>query len=593
MKHKVKIAVGSLALFLGGTSSTAVVAHAINNQNIVETTSDNTININENNNGVKLLNYKATADKTDVKNEATAGSFDFVGMIAEGIQSGGTGLITSAISQIGTLAFNQIMTSLGFDMRSETDKKLDKIEAQLNNIQNDLKEGISDIKRRITQLHNEDIMNRLLDKFYAIQTPIASKMATLLDIAKKELDPKYDKNTLANEKETFYKGLESMRFDKLDGNNLWNEAENLAKSIITPYAANTSIKLNDLYEETYGTIETWDYMTVAPRRQFIGYIGSLVNSLAQLAKIKASYEMSKLKEGDSNLLDYQTGINSMVSAVNTLNGEFKTELDKLSAIEKKHDEQHLITRREQVVDKDGNISYKDGKTVSTKLLAVTADDNDHNYISYTHDEKNILVRYDTGAGASFAIYADFIYTLDCTQNQDLYKTVIADYVNYKAIAGNKVNNFTMQDYLTKVGFTCDDKDLFTKAKGFYNRIDDSKRDGADDGFWKTDKNHDLKVHYYDFETADGKEAAATYSVSNEHKDGWFSKTTYSGNRPKEISNYYLCFINPDQKTIDGKIVRTTIEGNLFQDDYHGHFYNDHFKGHKKWTGSDKDPVVIG
>lgn len=328
MKNIIKILVGSIALSFGGISSAAVVSNVINNQATVEK-----VQSNDNHNLIintpkYFLNTKAAS--------STSG-FNFVEMVTEGIQRGGANIIGAALGGVGSYAFNTLLSSMGVDLRSNEEKQVDKISNQLDGIQKDLKQGISDIKRRVTQLHNENIMNELLTKLSVVQTPVAGKMATMIDIGKKELNDKYDKKELAKEKETFYQGLNDMKFDKLDGNNLWTETENLAKSVMTPYLANVSVNLDDLYEETYGTIETWDYMTIAPRTKFIGYIGSLVNSLAQLANLKASYEMSKLKEGDSNLLDYKVGVNSMIKAVSDMNGAFKTKLDKLAEIQKKHE----------------------------------------------------------------------------------------------------------------------------------------------------------------------------------------------------------------------------------------------------------------
>ncbi len=590
MKNIVKILIGSLALTFGGVSSAAVASNVINNQPTAERVETADTNTDTSHNLVINHNtYFGNSAAAPTASESASG-FDFVGMVTDGIKSGGTSLISSLVGKLGTMAFNQVLTSMGVDMRSNEEKKLDAISAQLDGIQKDLKQGISDIKRKMTQMRNETIMNGLLTKLSSIQTPVAGKMATMIDIGKKELNPSYDKNELAAEKETFYKGLADLKFENLNGNNLWNETENLAKEVVTPYIANTSINLDELYEETYGYVETWDYMTIAPRTKFLGYIGTLVNSLAQLANIKASYDMSKFKAGDSNLIDYQTGVDNMVKAVNSLNDNFKNKLEKLAAIQKKHDEQHLITHRERVVDKDGNISYKDGRTVSTRIYAVTSGDNDHNYISYYHDHKNMLKKVDFGYSNNTVIYANYIYTLDCTDNKDLYSTIFNEYNDYKTIVNN--NNVTMQDYLYKAGFTCDDKDLFAKAKGFYSRIDQFSHKGGEDSWWKTDKHSKLRVRYYDFTNPKFEEAACDYSDARLFKDGWFASNQYSGKTTDNFNDYYLVFVNEDQKSLSGKITKTVVQDGVWGPKAEGDYYKNHFKGHRKWTGSDTDPVTI-
>ncbi len=578
-KNSIKILLASLALALGGSATVGVASGVAYNRVNAETKSnENTVVLN--------ASYRAKLGG-EVTPVAPSTGFNFTGLITKGIQAAGTGILSGIGSQIGIMAFNSLLKAIGIDARSSQEKTIDQIQNQLNTLQNDLKQGIVEIKRKVTQLHNETIMNELLEKLSAVQTPVAGKMATMIDLAKKETDDKSDKKELEKEKQTFIEGLNEMKFTKLGGNTLWNEVENLAKSIQTPFSANTSIKLFDLYEEIYGRTETWDYMTIAPRTKFIGYIGSLVNSLCQLATVKATYEMSKLKEGDSNLLDYKTGVNAMIAAVNSLNGELKNELDKLSAIQKKHDEQHLITHRDIVIDKDGNLTVKEGKTVSTRLLPVTTGDNDDNYVSYFTKGDNPIVRYDNGGGESLPVYAEEIYTLNCNQVEDLYKDVVNEYNTYVAVTGS----ISMKDYLKNVGFTCENKELFDKAKGFYCNIDLNKHKGPSDNWWRTETHRDLRVRYYSFDKADGKPTYATYSTAKQYIGSWFSKTEYSGWTTNELNNYYLVFLSQDQKTIEGKLVKTELTS-TYSKTSKGPDYNNQFKGHKEWKGEFKETVTI-
>jgi hypothetical protein len=584
MKNMIKIFVGSIALAFGGTAAAGIASNVVNNQP--------TVAVAEKSETEHQMTVSTPLFNTAVLNAkgGTSSGLNFTSMILGGIQKGGTKLLGKAGSELAKMAFNALLSQMGVDTRSTEQKALDKIQEEIEGIQNDLKQGVSDIKRTFVRIHNEDIMNNLLEKLAAIQTPVASKMATMISIAQKELDPKADQKELESEKETFLNGLGELNFVKLDGNKLWNQAERLAAGILTPYQSDTSLKLMDLYDEIYGKVETWDYMTVAPRRKFIGYVGSLVNSFAELAMLRANYEMNKLAQDDSNRHDFQVGIQGMIDSVNKLNGELKNELDKLSAIEKKHDEQHLITHRDAVVDKDGNLTYKDGRTVSTKLFAVTTADNDDNYVSYTHDNKNQFVRYDTGYGVSNPIYANYIYTLDCTSDKDLYKAVFDDFNNYKKVVTDGNQNFTMQDYLTKAGFTCDNKDGFNKAVGFYSRIDQTSRKAGN--FWTQNDHSDLRAYYYKFGNDKFEETPGEISDAWEYCSGWFSTRKRYSELGDQVNNYYLVFVNQNQKTLNGKIAQTIVEGELHSDTEKGEMYTRHFKGHKKWTGTIGDSVVI-
>lgn len=603
MKNGIKILLGSIALALGGVSA-AGLAYRVNGEPTAQVSENSTVSIDNNNDNdnnsnssLGILHMEKSFGNDAAPAPAansTASAFDFTGMILNGVKSGGTSLIGTIVGKVGTIAFNKIMTSIGVDMRDASEKKLDQIQTQLNGIQSELRQGISDIIKKMTKMHNDDIMNKLLEKFSCIETPVASKMATMIDLSRKELDAKYDKNELAKEKETFYKGLDDMKFDKLDGNTLWAEAQNLAKAVLSPYPA-SSLKLEDLYEGTYGMTETWDYMTIAPRTRFMGYIASLVNSLATLANLKACYEMGKFKDGDSNLLGYKVGLKGMAEAVTAMNNKFKDELAKLDAIQKKHDEQHIITHRDQVVDKDGNVSYKDGVSVSTRLLAVTTADNDHNYISYKHTGKNPVVGYTHGygdaGGSSEPIYSNYVYTLDCTSMQDLYKTVINEYSTYSKAMSQNGKAISMQDYLVKAGFACEEKDMFAAAKGFYNRIECSQHKGSQDSWWKDDTRNELRVRYFDF-TKDGKgEDLATYSATRRYKDGWFASDQYSGNTTDQLNNVYLVFVSTDQKTIQGKMARTEVSQVMGANDQ-SEYYKRHYQGHRTFEGKEGDAVTI-
>lgn len=578
-KSSIKILIASMALALGGATTIGTASSiAYSQANAESHSTSNTV--------VLDAGYRAKLGG-EAAPVASAAGFDFTGLITKGIQSAGTSLFSAIGSKVGDMAFNALLNAMGIDTRSNVEKTLDQIQNQLSSLQNDLKQGIVDIKRKVTQLRNETIMNGLLEKLAVVQTPVASKMATMIDLGRKETDGKTDKKELESEKQTFIDGLGQMKFEKLDGNTLWNQVENLAKAVMTPFSAVQSLKLFDLYEEIYGRAETWDYMTIAPRTKFIGYIGSLVNSLCQLAIVKATHDMSQLKAGDSNLLDYETGVNSMITAVNALNGELKDELDKLAAIKKKHDEQHLITHRDVVVDKDGNLSIKEGKTVSTNLFPVTTADNDDNYVSYFKNGSNEISNYDMSGGDCLPVYSEYIYTLNCKQSEDLYKAVISEYNDYVAVAGQT----SMQQYLYNVGFTCEKKDLFDKAKGFYCSIDLNNHKGPDDSWWVTEKRHDLRVRYYSFNKADGKESYSTYSTAKEYIGSWFSKTEFSGWTNNEINDYYLVFLSADQKTIEGKMVKTELE-TTYDKNRKGKNYENQFKGHKEWKGDFSETLTI-
>ncbi len=591
MKTTKKAILAAIALGMMGIGSVAAankiataqedtVAKSVEKNDNVE---NHTLHINNNN---VMFKGPATAGTE------TTGGFDVAGMFLDGLKYSGANFICYLASTFGKEGFNSAMASLGFDMRSTEEKKLDEICQQLKDIQQNLSKGFSDVKRKIVEIHNKDIMNDLLSKLGTIQTPVLSKMAILADIAKKEQNSTVDKAELENQKKEFYKGLDELKFPSLSSNNLWNAAEQLANSFIVPYSVDKSVKLFDLYEESYGTAETWDYMTVQPRKKFITYVGFLVNSLCQLAQLSAGSQMSQLKTGDSNLIGYEQGVRSMIKAVNTLNGQFKDELIKLDAIQKKHDVDHLITYRNRIVDKEGNIVIQDGVTLSTSLLPVTPGNNDFNYISYQREGNNPAYVQKDAMGSQNSIYENVIYTLDCTSQEDLYKKVFADYANYIKAVCVDTKSFSVKDYLVAAGFTCKYKDLFDKAKGFYKGVEHAEFRPSDDGIWTTNIHDELRVYYYDFGNinADGK-SYDVYDDVNQYRSNPFDSTKYTNSERDAIDNYYFCFVNPDQKTVFGKLKKTVIE-RATSNTAQGIKYKMHYKGYRKSDGKNLDKVEI-
>lgn len=583
MKNTKKVMLAAVGALLTGFGSVALSMKSNETNNDTVLTNTNNVSL-VSNTGYSLA---ANAAPAPAAKESSSSGLDIPSMIIDGIQKGGANFVGSVVSGLANSAFNAVLKEMGFDTRSVTEKQFDKLEGQIDTLQKSLEKGISDIQREMVEINNKNIMSEVLGKVKGVQTPVASKMAVLADISKKELE-KHDEKELNGEKETFLKSLGALKFDKLSENNLWNATETLANAIIVPFQANPKLSIFDLYEDTYGALETWDYMTIKPRTQFIAYLGFTVNSLCQLAKLEASYQMSQLKAGDSNLKDYEKGVEAMVKAVNSLNECLKGELDKLSAIKKQHDEQGIITHRDRIVDKSGNVTIKNGISVSTRLMPVTTSDSEYNYISYKSDKNTAHVVRDWNSGQDI-IWENNIYTLDCSAQADLYKTVINEYKDYnKALGKTNYSDFTVKDYLLAAGFICKEKDLFDKAKGFYKCINCNSYNGGRDNLWSTERKNDLNVTFYDFSKAeDEAKSKVTYDRVTYYKDGWFSDGRFTNDKQDAMNNYYLCFLGTDQKTLLGSLTKTTIE-KVTNQNTKGTNWNSHFKGHRTYKeGQDK------
>ncbi len=499
------------------------------------------------------------------------------------IKMSGKGMISGVITDFAKKGINALLNEMGFDTRTITDKKLDNISNQIADLQNVVIEGFNSVMRKQVQIHNEDIMREVLKMITDVRTPIVAHMSTLNAIAEKELSGEVDEKVIIQERTTFAKSVDDLKFTTLSVNKIWNACENLAKALVTPNEANPSLKLFDLYEETFGALEVWDYMTVKPRIQFISYLSFLVNSMAELSKVAAAYEISLLPEHDSNINTIQTGVNNMVDAVNILNEQFQAQILALDEIRVKHDRDSLMTYRVRNSDSEGNIVITEGETISNRLFPVCPGNSEYNYISYDHNEQNRF--HDLHYGQYD--YENFIFTLDCSSQFLLYETITRDYIQYNVSTGHSdFTEYTIKDYLHDIGFVCYEEELYQKSLGFFYAITDlitNEKDGY------VNQNNNLVACYQSFATRGFN--MDIYSYVNRYEEYIWSSAKWTACRNIGMSNIYLCFLEADQETFRGEITTTCID---YTDSKTAHTKNwiCNYKGKRTWSYAQGNQVKI-
>ena len=204
--------------------------------------------------------------------------------LTEALKLSGKTLISSTVSSLVQSGVSSLLTELGYDTRSIEQKQLDQIDTKLSELKGTVDQGFKNVMRKQVQIRNETAMNELLAKIDEVKDPVTVLLNTLNDLAKKELSGEYSEDELQQQRLTFAKSCDSLRFNKLSANTVWYSTRMLASAILSPYPTNSSLGLWDLYEDTFGALETWDYMTVQPRTEFICYLAFLINGLAQLSK---------------------------------------------------------------------------------------------------------------------------------------------------------------------------------------------------------------------------------------------------------------------------------------------------------------------
>lgn len=557
-----------LMLALLASSSLASFAGCANQANLKVEAQE--INVND--------EYSFNSSYLDVKKlNETNPVFDY---LTDAIKTWGKSMISKGMTSLIELGVNGLLSELGYDTRSIEQKKLDQIIDQLTELQNTVKQGLENIIRQQVKIRNQTIMDGLLSKVDEVSGPITSAVRTLNLISQRELSGMYPLKVLQEERRTFAKGVSELKFSSLTPNAIWYSTKMLATTIMKP-SQTTSISLWDLYEDTYGAAETWDYLSIGPRRQFISYLAFLVNSMAELSKVAADYEISLLPEGDVNIETIKDGVVQMVNTVNLLNEQFQTKLLDLDAIEKKHDTDHIITHRDRAVTDMGEIVVSEGISVSTRLMPLTTNENEYNYITFDHDQG---ARYKDMGGGQY-VYESYVYSLNSTAYLPLYETIFEEYRSYNAMLGyTNFTDFTIKDYLAVIGFNCLEEEYYQRAEGFYDCI--GKISGSRSGGWLNDYSH-MVVAYEDFKTMSTN--FDIYSTVDTYKAWIWSDASYTSSR--DLDHYYLAFLEPDQKTLLGDVTTTVITG------YGGsrensQIWKHHYRGEYKWGYDKGDKVII-
>ncbi len=496
---------------------------------------------------------------------------EFLSDVLDLIKTGGLSALTPCWNYVKTMGCRYALKSLGLEYRSIEERKLDELNDKMDQLQNTLNQGLENVQRTTVSIYHKQMMDTFLKTVKRVASPVTSELAALGDISYKEMQEDYDQETLQNEKVRFYETCKNLKFD-IGMNDLWYTAENFATYVTKVTEGDNNIDLFTLYEETYGSNETWTYMMVQPRTQFISYLATVGNGLAVLAQLVAAYEISLLPTGDSNIIAIEKGVGNMLNAVNAMNGYFQKELLKLEDIKTKHDEKHIMVHRTRT-SVGGELVITEDEPISSRLMPLSSGYNDYNYISYLHNEG---ARQATEQG----LMQSYIYTLNCNKNNEYYKIVIDDYETLAKATGKSYTEYTIKDYLLDCGFMYknSERNLFENAKGFYSNIEKTWKSLSGWTYW--DYYNYLGVNYYSFE--DRESRYEIYDKVHYHKTcGIFDRTEYYEHfNTERFGDYYLAFLDSSSEAFRGEITTTVIEEQYITLDRD--FYSRHFKGSGYW-----------
>lgn len=500
-----------------------------------------------------IVSVSAKAHSPSAKLESSCEELDW---LSQAILDQGIDFMKSGISSLATYAFKTACMEMGIDVRDATTKKIDQILAQLTQISKQIKQGFEDLTKKTQQVQDSNIMSKVLERLNEVRSPILVEMSTLEDLAKKEDDPTYDKEFLARQKDTFIEGFKTkLNFYGLS-NVLWHSTEMLAMQLTNPNEIKRSQSLMDLYDNTLGANDIWDYQSYAPRIHFVQECTFLINSLALLAKLDAAKEISGYEPGDSNIDGVKKGISQMCDAVNAFNGVFQKELEKLEAIRQRHDddEKPTMSHLKRTFDSDGFVHISTDYTVSAYLATVTVD--------------NVAWK-NTVADCYGDSYSHCFKTFKA--DESFQKTILTDYTFY--VNSYEVEEgYNLKNYLVDLGFRVPKgkEGEFEEAIGVYRNIDVSH---IDRGICRgTD--HYAYYTYYDW---NGEYAYKDYCrVGETFWRNYDDEEIYQDNLNKKM----VAFIDQNNTELYGSTYWTIAQrvnkstSQLIDHFYRGNSYND-------------------
>lgn len=483
--------------------------------------------------------------------------------ISQAILDKGIDFMKSGISSLATYAFKTACLEMGIDVRDATTKKIDQIIAQLDKISNQIEIGFDNLTKKTQQVKDSDTMNEIIRLINEVRTPVLAEMTTLEDLAKKEDDPTVSKESLDKQKETFISQFpKKLNFYSLS-NEVWHSTEMLAKRLAYPNETKRTQSLMDLYDNTLGANDLWDYQSYAPRMQFIQQCSFIINSLALLSKLEVAREISGYEPGDSNIEGLKTSIKEMCNAVNVVNEIFQKELKKLNEIKERHDDNDkpTMSHLKREFDSSGFVHVSTDFTVSAYLATISVDD-----VVWTNTVDDF---YNDSYSHCFKSFKG---------NETFYQMVYSDYDFY--VKNYSVDeNYNMKYFLRDMGFRVPEsrQNDFDEAIGIYKDIDCRMKDR---GIFRGNDYY-AAYRYYDL---NGNLSSKDYCrVGETLWHNFDDEEVYNDNLSKKL----ISFVNEDNQHLLGDVIWTIAHRNgdntskILNHFYRGNSSNDTFYANYK------------
>ncbi len=437
------------------------------------------------------------------------------------IKAKGCNFLTGSLpSTEGQSVVDTILAQLGIGHFTDAIVEFEKIEESCQQTQKQIKK----LDEKTQKSDDEKYMNDILNQVSAFKSNKADAIDEIGALI-------HGENNGTGEKEHGYNDLIKNIKSDVDGANIQAVVQKLCESISRPNASKDNVSIFDLYKNTLGTYQKWNYETLKPTREFITYISSILLKGILIANYDAAYGIKGLNENDSARIDYQSRISDMSKAFNEVMGVFKNKLDELDALEKDINTSHFI-----------EYDYK-GKNI--KMFSYLA------HINMYEKENNAMLLFNGKKGKD----KTYNSLANLHANEDFYKLMFEDYSEIKDLYESEGNEFGFKDYVTTCGFNLGT--LNDNVKGFYRQT-----------FFEDPSipTHWTKVDYYDLNVPNKNHrvtAFKSYVDGGRLTEAFLGKYDHIDQTPREaFNNEYLCFVDANYKLdgFYGDIVPNTCTG---------------------------------
>lgn len=434
---------------------------------------------------------------------------NFFESLLKGILKKGSSYVTGQIDAFAGNMLNSVLESLGFDMRDDVTRQLDEIQSQISSIST----TVDRIDKKLDKIRAEQVICDLFSVCNAFKTNMYPILAGMSKNAEHENDPTYSGNVKVDEINFYDNYIKNAKFDA-ESANFTAATIKLAETILTPNQAAPTSDLFAYYSLTLGSQEKWDIQTIAPQKQFVAYLSSLLMGATSIAQYQIAVEASKYSKDSAEYAYWDNYNETLVKKVNKTTAYFQTKLQSLEDL------------GNHIKESDSIVNYETNIKVSSRMVALSYNSKyDRDILSYRDTEWSQV-----STGGSDLFYLRKTYKAD----QKLLATIKKDYEEYVAYYGLDKNSFSVVDYVEAIGFN------FSKLPGatlglYSNTRLESK------GYYFTNE--------YKFEKMDvlgNNGEYDSYTVACVQKKVFKDIVTHTGEGYDESA---LCFLNPSK---DGK-----------------------------------------